>query len=115
MLPEGQARRRTGLSLSVKRLFISVWITRRGVSELSWIARRSERACSTDMPQREDKVISLRRGCENCARVLDGAARRRREATRIRTQRQNSGAERRHGLVAENKFCCRRREECDRL
>ena len=33
--PEGLARRRRGLSLSVKRLFIAVWITGRGVSESS--------------------------------------------------------------------------------
>ena len=51
VLPEGLARRRRGLSLSVKRLFIAVWITGRGVSESPWIAGRSERARITDVPQ----------------------------------------------------------------
>ena len=80
MFPEGLARRRRGLSLSVKRLFITLWTTGRGVSESPWIARRSEHACNTDVLQREDKVDTTRRGCEKCAKVLDGAARRRREA-----------------------------------
>ena len=51
VLPEGLARRRRGLSLSVKRLFIAVWITGRGVSELPWIAGRSECVRITDVPQ----------------------------------------------------------------
>ena len=51
VLPEGLARRRRGLSLSKKRLFIAVWITGRGMSESPWIAGRSERASITDVPQ----------------------------------------------------------------
>ena len=67
----------------------------------------------TDMPQCGDRLdIAMERLQEVCT-VLDVTARRR-EDTRIRTQRQNIGAGRRHCPVAANKICCRRREECDR-
>ena len=67
LLPEGLASRHRGLSLSVKRLFITVWITGRGVSESPWITGRSERACSTDVTQREQKMdIAMERLREVC-------------------------------------------------
>ena len=51
VLPQELARRRRGLSLTEKGLFIAVWIIGRGMSESPWIAGRSERASITDVPQ----------------------------------------------------------------
>ena len=79
VLPEGLARRRRGLSLSVKRLFIAVWITGRGVSESPWIAGRSERARVLLTCRSVERLDTER--LQKVCRVLDGAARRRQEAT----------------------------------
>ena len=61
VLPEGLARTRRKLSLR-GRLFISVWIAGRGMSESPWITGRSERARIAMWRQ-----IGFGEACKKCA------------------------------------------------
>ena len=74
VMSEGLARRRIGLSLG-GRLFIAVWITGRGVSELPWIAGRSDHVRSTDVPQSGDGLDIVMESLQELCRswmVLQG-------------------------------------------
>ena len=73
-MSEGLARRRIGLSLG-GRLFVAVWITGRGVSELPWIAGRSDHVRSTDVPQSGDGLDIVMESLQELCRswmVLQG-------------------------------------------
>ena len=79
---EELARRRRRLPLG-GTLFVAVWITGRGVSELPWIAGRSDRVRGTGVPQVGDRLDIA---TEPARIVQDGAARRREpQFTRKRT------------------------------
>ena len=88
------------------RLFVVVWITGRGVSELPWIAGRSDRVRSTDVAQNGEPARIVQNAGWCCKE---------KRATR---KGPSDKIERRHCPIAANKFAAgeegRSVKDCDR-